>query len=397
MITSVLCPECKRIFLYTFYTKSCVCGWEPDDEFGKGLEEVGKNKNKKKRNRKFGRKKNMNPTQAAAAAATTYVSPHADSWEVEIDEVHECSKVPKEQKVLIELFAKRKINALMKKYPNIEWLAYLLGDKENDPYTVKDIFIPKQEISATSVDNIVCDEFNTLPIIGVMHSHHGMGNGFSGTDHEWINQNHNISLCISKTGIAGQVRVTTPCGALKIIKSVVRVKYPDIEYDFNGWLEEETKKIKKKTYAAATTYNGGNTWYGGGQGYAGRGWHKGQPGIWQNGVFIPDTNPPTPAGGQRIVPRHGEQPLSESQQQYSTGVAVVPPKKESGVPTINEEMSLAEALTQLTGTTETKVEVATAKAATAEETVDTQLEASEATVVEEAADEWDTGLKEGSE
>jgi hypothetical protein len=139
---------------------------------------------------------------------------------------------------------------LMKKYPNIEWLAYLLGDK-NEPYIVKDLFIPQQSVTATSVTNIVCPEFNNLPVIGVIHSHHGMGNGFSGTDHEWINQNHDISLCIAKSGIAGQVRVKTPCGALKIVSAKVIVRFPKINYDFEGWMKESTEKIgtiKYQTY-----------------------------------------------------------------------------------------------------------------------------------------------------
>lgn len=354
-ITSIQCPECKRIFMYTFYTKKCVCGWEPSQDTQKGIEQVGK-KNRKNRNKGKGSNKMTKPVSVPVTYGGTAVNNHADSWEVEIDQVHECSKVPKEQKVLITLFAKRKIMALMKKYPSIEWLAYLLGDKETDPYTVTDIFIPKQVVTATSVDNIVCEEFNTLPIIGVMHSHHGMGNGFSGTDHEWINQNHNVSLCISKTGIAGQVRFTTPCGALKIIPAKVKVKYPESEFNFDEWIKEETEKIKTKTYtASAGSYyaRGQNVPGGWNQGH--QGWQAGKTGRWVNGVFYPendvpenDNKNPSQTGG---APVHSSQPLSESQKQYSTGVAVVPPKNETEteVLTIDENMSLADALNSLSG------------------------------------------------
>ena len=290
-------------------------------------------------------------TQTNTPANTSKVNFTAggrDSWEVEIDKVHNCDKVPAKQKVLIDLFVKRKINALMKKYPNIEWLAYLLGDKKEDPYHIVDIYIPNQEVTATTVDNIQCPEFNDLPIIGVIHSHHGMGNGFSGTDHEWINQNHNISLCIAKSGIAGQVRMTTPCGALKIIEADIRVKYPDDEFDFNNWVGEETKKIKTRTYQS--NYNVGGNYYGRQGWYEGKGWHKGQPGFWRGNVFYPENENPTPPAGERKVPR--SQPLSESQKQYANGVAVtkneeVTKTSSDDMPTIDENMSLAEALTML--------------------------------------------------
>ena len=368
-ITSIKCPNCNRIFMYTFYTKKCVCGWEPSQDTQKGIEQVGKNR--KNRNKKGKGPKQMTKS---VAVPVTYgggaVNNHSDSWEVEIDQVHECSKVPKEQKVLIELFAKRKIMALMKKYPSIEWLAYLLGDKENDPYTVTDIFIPQQVVTATSVDNIVCEQFNELPIIGVMHSHHGMGNGFSGTDHEWINQNHNISLCISKSGIAGQVRFTTPCGALKIIPAKIKVKYPESDFNFDDWVKEETEKIKTRTYTAPAV----NRWQGG----VHNGWQAGQSGRWINGVFFPDkeekTDPPQTGEVQKQT---SSQPLSESQKQYSTGVAVVPPKKnedEETTLTIDEDMSLAEALSAMSGERTVVIKPTSAVEQPKEESWDSGLE-----------------------
>jgi hypothetical protein len=91
-----------------------------------------------------------------------------------------------------------------------------------------------------------------------------MGTGFSGTDHEYINGNHNLSLVIAKNGVAGQYRFETPCGALKIISEVkVKVIYPDFGFNKDEWLEKETKKIKKWS-APATTYGvytpGGGGW-----------------------------------------------------------------------------------------------------------------------------------------
>ena len=182
-------------------------------------------------------------------------------WEVEIDTVSECGKAPDVIDVFISPLAKDKIERLMEKFTNIEWLAYLVGED----YNIKDIYIPKQSVSAGSVTGIDSSVCNRLPVIGVIHSHHGMGNGFSGTDDEWINQNNDISLCISKSGINGQVRWETPCGSLNIVKAVVRLKM-DVDYDIEEFENIIEKNIKKETiiykgnyvknYVKKNSYNG---------------------------------------------------------------------------------------------------------------------------------------------
>lgn len=250
MYTSVQCPKCGKIFMYSYFTRNCVCGWEVSEEFEKGLKDMASNKRKKKR-----KKNRSQAVQGKGNVVVVNGTGGNDGWEVKIDQVTDCSKAPNEINVSIELLAKEKIDKLMKKYPNIEWLAYLLGDKENEPYVVKDIFVPKQEVTSTRVDKIDCPEYNTLPVIGVIHSHHGMGNGFSGTDDEWINQNHNLSLCISHGGIAGQVRWRTPCGSRKIIKVKVKVKYPELDFDFDSWVKESSERINEKTYTYSYNSN----------------------------------------------------------------------------------------------------------------------------------------------
>ena len=177
----------------------------------------------------------------------TVVHPGEEYWETEIDCVEACSKAPTEVVIWMKPLVKVKIDALMEKYPNIEWFSYLIGNNENNKIIVEDIYIPKQQVSATRVDNIEATDFNKLPVIGALHSHHGMGNGFSGTDHDYVNGNHDISLVISKDGVAGQVRWKTPCGALKIVGAKVR---PLMEVNFNKeeFLKTETKKIEEKTY-----------------------------------------------------------------------------------------------------------------------------------------------------
>ena len=166
-------------------------------------------------------------------------------WEVKIDVLKECGKSPKEIIIWVLPLAKLKIDFLMEKMGNSEWLAYLIGNKEN--YLVEDIWIPEQEVSSTRVDNVNCPEFNSLGVIGVMHSHHSMGNNFSGTDDNWINQNHDISLCISDKGIKGHVRWKTPCGGLKFIPAILKLKF-DVVFDECDFKKTINERIKKKTY-----------------------------------------------------------------------------------------------------------------------------------------------------
>jgi proteasome lid subunit RPN8/RPN11 len=223
-----------------------------------------------------------------------------DHWETKIDTIHDCSKAPKEIVCKVDLLAKMKIDSLMEEYKSIEWLAYLIGKPEQripaekegeedevipaDPLHIIDIEIPEQEVSSTRVDKIECDNFNELNVVGVIHSHHGMGTGFSGTDHEFINGNHNLSLVIAKNGVAGQYRWTTPCGALKVIDDVkVKVVYPNFPFDKKEWLKGVTPNIKKYTYTAPS-----QNWTGYGQGGYGYGVQSRQQ-QYVNGVATPRT------------------------------------------------------------------------------------------------------------
>jgi len=218
-------------------------------------------------------------------------APETDHWDSELEIVDNCSKAPENVKVWIKPLPKVKIDALMEKYPNIEWFAYLLGNGE-DKFTVCDIHVPAQSVTPGSVDQIECPEFNELPIIGAIHSHHGMGTGFSGTDHAFVNQNHNISLVISKTAIAGQVRWKTACGCLKILDAVVKPKI-EVDFDKESFLSDAVQKINKRLPVVTKFVNGTPP-----AGTPGVG-----QGVWVNGDWVP---------AQR----------TESQRSYTNGVSV---------------------------------------------------------------------------
>lgn len=192
-----------------------------------------------------------------------YVAPKPQPtfWETDIEEtmVKSCGVFDEKIEVLISTKARQKMTLLMEKFTRMEWLAYLVGDK--DELIVEDIVIPKQRV--TSV-NVYVDEPVDVPIIGVIHSHHDMGNGFSHTDDDYINQNHDLSLCITNTKITGQLRVKTECG--RFMLADVEVKDAIDGFDVVEFLKEVDDQISEKVYTPAA----GN-YYGGGIGGAGRG------------------------------------------------------------------------------------------------------------------------------
>lgn len=173
-------------------------------------------------------------------------------WEVDIDCVTECSKVQKTVEIHIKPLVKQKINYLMERFRSLEWLAYLLGSKETDNgqihFIINDIHIPKQKISSGNVWDVECENYNELPIIGVIHSHHNMGASFSKTDHDFINDNHNISLLMSHNSMAAQVRLETPCGSVKIMnttkdKDSVKIVHLVDDSVHNSFIEEINNNI----------------------------------------------------------------------------------------------------------------------------------------------------------
>jgi hypothetical protein len=226
--------------------------------------------------------------QPGGCQTRTVVNPKDDEWETDLEVVTECGKFDKGENgkvvVWVEPLAKVKIDALMEEYKTKEWLGYLLGDKEE--LTVKDIFIPEQKATSARVDDIECEEFNDLPIIGVIHSHHNMGTNFSHTDHTYINQNHDISLLVAHSGIGGQIRKKVPCGAFMVSEVKVRVALT-VDWDKDEWMKDAKEKIKTPVY----NYNQSHPFNPSYQ-QPGRNVQQGKPqfdgtGYWFNGQWHP--------------------------------------------------------------------------------------------------------------
>jgi hypothetical protein len=168
-------------------------------------------------------------------------------WENdEIQYVEACSKSPKEIDVYISDLVKYKIDILMKKFPSLEWLAYITGTINDNSYIVKDLYIPKQVVTGVDV-HVDSSDTITTPIIGILHSHHNMSLRFSGIDHDGVNKNHDVSLLVTHKGMIGQVRTITECGSYIIVPANIKPYFEVSMNDdkFQTELDEKISEIKQ--------------------------------------------------------------------------------------------------------------------------------------------------------
>ena len=132
-----------------------------------------------------------------------------------------------------------------------EFLVYLSGemDENNHIIIVKDIYIPEQEVTYSSVDvkEPVAHKFN-----GVLHKHPTGVKDFSNIDDAYINVNHRFSILLEnhdyRTAIVLQ---KVPCGHYLITRASVKVS---TGIDTTAFVEEAKKKIKEKIYEVVTHY-----------------------------------------------------------------------------------------------------------------------------------------------
>ena len=210
--------------------------------------------------------------------------------------------------ITIEQLALEKIKKLQAYYPSLEWLMYLEGEVSHEDNTVlvKDLVIPdSQSVTGVNVHDVEYGWNEGRAIIGVIHSHHGMGAFFSGTDDAYINQNHDVSIVVStsqRSQIQSQVRVKAPCGDYVLSEKDAITYKIDTEYEpilvDDEFEKEFSAKISTYTppiiryigglgnYFGGGNFGGGN--FGGGNTYGGRGYANPPR---QSTAFRPTTDP----------------------------------------------------------------------------------------------------------
>jgi proteasome lid subunit RPN8/RPN11 len=167
-----------------------------------------------------------------------------DEWEntqEELKIVDRCGHKPTEPiNIYLNRIVKNKIYLLMKRFPNTEWLAYLQGNKETKE--VVDLIIPEQNVTSTNV--VVINKPINSNIIGVIHSHHGMGAFFSGTDDAYINMNNDISIVVAHNGSKAVIRWTTPCGSKCLVDGNVIIETENLfdEVEFLKMVDENVNQ-----------------------------------------------------------------------------------------------------------------------------------------------------------
>lgn len=131
----------------------------------------------------------------------------------------------------------------------IEWQMFLIGTVDGNMYNVTNYFIPKQLVTASSVeddDNLPTSWYKENNVIGTLHSHGTMAVFFSGTD-DTNNQNSPVACHVvvnNADEYLACIRTTLPCGMEAFVKCGVSLEVPaEQKIVVNG-----VDKIKKYTY-----------------------------------------------------------------------------------------------------------------------------------------------------
>lgn len=164
-----------------------------------------------------------------------------------IELVEKCSlaKDLKEPDVTMDFLIYQKAMALTNEMGSTEWLGYLKGFPTENGFHIDGMVIPKQTVDSVSVE--VDEGLTDDDIIGTIHSHHGMGAFFSGTDHDYIGSNNPVMLVITSNGSAKcAVRHTLACGNFILIDAefeVLHADNPEIKEFITDALTKVTKKV----------------------------------------------------------------------------------------------------------------------------------------------------------
>lgn len=161
------------------------------------------------------------------------IVPHEKVWgDTGLQCINECPYKTNGLTMLIYPMVASKLVYLQNKFKHNEFLAAGNAEKINDKaYLLTDITVPAQTVGSASVDNIVYDKpYNT-----VIHKHPGANpGGFSHSDEETLNSNHDFSIVIGSDGLGGMkgvARIKVECGRYMKTDLEVNIYLPDVMKD----------------------------------------------------------------------------------------------------------------------------------------------------------------------
>lgn len=151
--------------------------------------------------------------------------------------------------VLFTIEAYEQVKALMHHVKGTEWLAYL--DGHYDTYerpVVMGLRVPPQQVTGSTVD--VLQWVPSPTHLGVMHSHGHLACDFSGTDHDYINANHRLSVLArldpkANIEMTCEYKETVACGITMRTSPRVLVMEQQVP-GMDNWLEGALGNIQKR-------------------------------------------------------------------------------------------------------------------------------------------------------
>ncbi len=188
----------------------------------------------------------------------TIIPPRSSGWgsQVVADErlpkpwrldtrVTDCGACKTKPTIIISWEADNKARGITSEVHEYEWLGYLIGkyNEKTDTFTVTDIFVPEQVVSAGSVD--VTGDWGKDDVIGTIHLHPDKAApSFSPIDDNYIGGNHPMMVVTNLNGLyAGRAKVGLPCDHTILKDAEVLVDIPEIE-GLSKFVIEVTEKIK---------------------------------------------------------------------------------------------------------------------------------------------------------
>ena len=177
-----------------------------------------------------------------------------ESWDTGLRNT-ECEHIASSAKVYLSLPAHLKILALQDEFSKTEFMAYLVGTKDKDSFSIEDIFVPKQEVSGASA--LALEFPKGDGILGTVHSHGTMSlSEFSSIDEASILGNHNLNLLVLGNGkYNARIRQKLPCGRLGSMRATVTISMPEV-VDLSAFVADARKKVKVGVRAGVQYYDG---------------------------------------------------------------------------------------------------------------------------------------------